>query len=649
MNQTLLSFSIGPVQEFIAAARTTRDLWTGSYLLSWLTAHAMSVVLELPSGRLISPAVSRDHPLLAAVRGRDQACRRDAVGPREQPVSEDALLACLPNAFLAAVSNDGTSDLAARVKEAVDCEWQRIAEEVKGHLDNNWRSLLTHWDARWQDQIDDFWDIRVLVLPGDVENTALDAMFEKPPSADRMRRHAIEKLAAADKLIRHVPSHEVSPPDGQPRGHSARSASSAVPDDTRPKCSLQGSLAQMGPIATGDESQKGMAAQFWKSAQEALSRGQGETRLGSRDRLCAVSLVKRFAWSAALADALGQRKDARHFSDIDTICAAEWLAGLNEHPRLNWRGRHEDKTRSWSGHWLRWETIAQADDEGETEPDREAFEKIKLARSCRHQLAHNRSVGGPPPAYYAIVQLDGDRLGQTIRNVDDKGLAEVSRELDRFSRDCVPEIVRSALGTLVYSGGDDVLAFVPAGRALNCVSRLNTAFRGLHLSREGAGLTCSAAVVLAHYKTPLRLVLAAARWAEQSAKQGGRNCLALSVMRRSGEHSTALIGWDDVATLMTLAEDFRNGASDRWTYRFRRQLDDLPIEEMWQAELKRLLGRAESLPPGFVDRVLDFWDRYRKWSTDSDRPAPKSARATWPLSFIQLVQAVSFLARGGRE
>jgi hypothetical protein len=32
----LLAISVGPVQEFIVAARRTRDLWFGSYLLSVL-------------------------------------------------------------------------------------------------------------------------------------------------------------------------------------------------------------------------------------------------------------------------------------------------------------------------------------------------------------------------------------------------------------------------------------------------------------------------------------------------------------------------------------------------------------------------------------------------------------------------------------
>lgn len=35
--RALLSFNLGPVQSFIAAARSVRDLWSGSAILSWLT------------------------------------------------------------------------------------------------------------------------------------------------------------------------------------------------------------------------------------------------------------------------------------------------------------------------------------------------------------------------------------------------------------------------------------------------------------------------------------------------------------------------------------------------------------------------------------------------------------------------------------
>jgi CRISPR-associated protein Cmr2 len=47
MSRWLIAVSIGPVQEFIAAARRTRDLWFGSYLLSELAKAAAASALEM--------------------------------------------------------------------------------------------------------------------------------------------------------------------------------------------------------------------------------------------------------------------------------------------------------------------------------------------------------------------------------------------------------------------------------------------------------------------------------------------------------------------------------------------------------------------------------------------------------------------------
>ena len=59
----LIKFQIGPVQEFIAQARSTRDLWSGSYLLSWLVAAGIRKLLECPGASLVYPATN-EQPLL---------------------------------------------------------------------------------------------------------------------------------------------------------------------------------------------------------------------------------------------------------------------------------------------------------------------------------------------------------------------------------------------------------------------------------------------------------------------------------------------------------------------------------------------------------------------------------------------------------
>ena len=58
-----LLFQVGPVQEFIAQARSTRDLWSGSFLLSWMMAHAIKVVTDaLGPDAVIFPSL-RGQPL----------------------------------------------------------------------------------------------------------------------------------------------------------------------------------------------------------------------------------------------------------------------------------------------------------------------------------------------------------------------------------------------------------------------------------------------------------------------------------------------------------------------------------------------------------------------------------------------------------
>lgn len=44
--RSLVSFTIAGVQEFLAAARTTRDVWNGSYLLSFLAFRATEAMLQ---------------------------------------------------------------------------------------------------------------------------------------------------------------------------------------------------------------------------------------------------------------------------------------------------------------------------------------------------------------------------------------------------------------------------------------------------------------------------------------------------------------------------------------------------------------------------------------------------------------------------
>lgn len=113
---SLLKVQIGPVQDFIAQARSTRDLWSGSYLLSWLVAAGIRTVPNYAEN-VIFPDVGRQ-PLL---RPADQWIHEN---------QDDLLTPNLPNIFVAKVQTGEVGDIAGRVEKAIREEWRRIAESV---------------------------------------------------------------------------------------------------------------------------------------------------------------------------------------------------------------------------------------------------------------------------------------------------------------------------------------------------------------------------------------------------------------------------------------------------------------------------------------------------------------------------------------
>ena len=105
-------------------------------------------------------------------------------------------------------------------------------------------------------------------------------------------------LSEARRTVRHVP-------DYHPTGN--------VP----PKCSLLGTYEQMGPANLGQ------SREFWDAVAMDPPFGRGWIRY--REQLCAVSLVKRFAWPAFLARELGLDLEEGRFADTATVAAACWL------------------------------------------------------------------------------------------------------------------------------------------------------------------------------------------------------------------------------------------------------------------------------------------------------------------------------------
>ena len=682
-----LSLSLGPVQPFIAAARTVRDLWSGSAILSWLTFQGLMPVLErFGPTALVFPA-SRGGPLM-------DLWLREHVGLGDRIALPSVPARCspsIPNRFLALVpwgpdGRDGHA-MAELCADAVHAAWLRLSEDVRARLDSALAALDPTWARRWREQAEQFFEVRASVVPErPLDDGYLASLVGGSDPFDTVWPDA----AAVRGLATAIPAGERPGYDQTSSGRwqaqleiSARLAEARtvrhVPASraTMPspaKCSLLGSFEQMGPDGLED------GRRFWDAAREKLN--VDGVRLRAGERFSAVALCKRFAAPTTLARELDLEPRDFRFPDTATVAAADWLRDAGIEP--------DDvrRTGDWNGRWLHQTSRAAVEDD-EAPPPREVWDRIATAR---------KDADARPPAYYAILMMDADHMGRwlggdlgpRVRDVlhprmrdyyeglgerARRGLdarrpvgpalhASISDALNNFASHVAPAVARAHAGTMIYSGGDDVLALLPARRAVACADALQKAFRGVddesppgltsidgrQFLAMGGKASMSAGIAFVHVKEDLRLALQAARKGEKKAKDCGRNALSLQFMRRSGEHAEVVLGWDLTSWFQDMVEMFAGDVTDRWVYRLRAELPTLGGEGIPEAavgaEIRRLAKRASdsagarTAGPNGRD-AEDWWRRFAK----SGR---RRGRSTGDLltDFTLTCQGASFVARG---
>jgi len=685
----LLAFALGPVQRFIEASRSVRDLWSSSMTLSWLAYRSiLPVIEELGPSAVIYPSL-RGIPLVDLWL-RNQAGLKDLV---DVPNSELRMTPCLPHRFLAVVpwgeKGAVANEIADRCRQATRRAWIELADGVRQTLTPAFGKICEGWDKRWDSQVEEYFQAHVAVTPlggsGDSVDQrlssllagrdtfasafptahAIRAMASSIPPAEQTGyqqdhsgrwQYQVElatRSLAAQRMIRHVPTSGDSPTVGE-----------RVPQ----KCSLLGTFEQMGPDDLG-ESRK-----FWDRAAQDVS--VDGVRIRSGEALSAVALVKRFAAPAFLRQQLELQQPDLRFPDTYTVAAAEWLSRAGIDPSRV-RQRHGE----WNGQWLGWNS--SRDNPDEPECPGEVLEQIKAARR-RH---------GPAPAYYTVLKLDGDDLGGWLRGekspvvreimhpdlvayYDQQGdtakaglnarrpvgpalHAAISSALSNFALHAVPAIVARHRGTTIYSGGDDALVLLPTSSALACASELRHAYSADWYTSEGrdylmmgSRATISGGVVVVHAKDDLRLALQDARAAEEAAKHAGKDALCIRVRRRSGEHTSAICSWPFVTTVSSWMTQFMAGASDRWAYHLyaqRSTLNRLPIPAM-QAEIRRQINHSDEPTPSLIppEQLAHAFDQLRSEMVST--PAGDRLRFGTPGaaldSFLTLCHTASFLARG---
>lgn len=422
-DKMLLKVQIGPVQGFISQARSTRDMWAGSYMLSWLAAAAMKTFKDAGC-EFVFPVLD-GQPLY------EMFCD-------SQKSSDAGLIPTLPNVFMVVVSGDENT-----VKQLIAESKAALKEELGVISACCWQKMRKLGaDASWKQR----WDYQVERFP--LFN------WQAVPCED-------EWGATVQKLSRALAARR-STHDFEQWGFTLSSEGKVKPD-----LSL---ISASKDVLSGKEEIIG-TAEFWEESDDFW---------GGAGPYGAMNCIKR-------------------------LFPLEYL-----HQRFSSRQRYWDKMSM-----INTRDLAACNADGVKGID---------------------SNGEPNPVngYMAVLAMDGDSMGAAIEKLTtQEEYTRFSKTLAGFSERDVPRIVADNEGQLVYAGGDDVLALLPASAAMKCAKELREAFKSAMTEYK---LDSSCGIAVAHYMFPLQRTVQEARVAESRAKnKRGRAAFAMTLLKRSGE------------------------------------------------------------------------------------------------------------------
>ena len=676
----LLAVSIGPVQDFIAAARSTSDLWAGSHLLARLSWEAMRVVCE---------ACGPEAVLFPRLRGVPQVdlWLRDSRGlaPElfaSQPWASDRtdgnplFAAALPNRFTAIVPAGAAAGIGERITTAVRACALGMAQAAWAHLldaSGETDAAGAHGRAQIEAQLAGFPEVHWAVVPWSL--AATDAGGKVDPD-DTGLAEAMQpffgstppgylgtgawKLLSRGLRVEEGWFWKPNPGTLYPALHELleRALAAAKSAHTFTQLPQQGwrcALTGESEWITTDPAQ--LTTSYRQRKDTVWARAAGRFGIKAGEHLGALAMLKRL-WPKLvvdeLRDALGidlQRfvvsthtmaltgtllpwierntplpaavREALDSSGAERVALPRRLRrALQRHPDADHLARIPD--------WL--DQAAERD------------EDATLGRR-RSLLSNALDIG--LENYYGLLLLDGDEMGAWLAAAPEKTLpcrqsfhpqldaaldnrfvgdpnfrayaAElrgaspsrhmaISEALNHFSLTLAPALVAQYGGRLVYAGGDDVLALLPASELLAAAVALRCAYSGLPLDAvglDGAALrkeqangfvrhqgrlmrmmgeqaTASCGLVIAHHQAPLSGVLRELHAAERRAKdEGGRNAWSLALVKRAGGTVNLTAKWGAPLQAFERLRHFvaDEGVSRRAVYNSLDWLVDLPADD----------------------------------------------------------------------
>lgn len=545
----ILIISLGPIQDFIAAARRCRDLWYGSWLLSDLSkAAALGVAIRIGQQHLVFP--SPETHLHETVEGKDET----SVANKIVVLVPDGVD---PNVVAEAAEKNMRERLASRAQavfEAIEDGQKAFGQK---------RSLQREMAEQ---QIEDL--IEFLWVAAPIKEDGYGAARERAESLVAQRKRTM--------LWGRVPW---SPLPGVPKSSLDGQRESVIREDL---------------------------FVFVKDKPEYEGRLRRVYGVKKNERLCGVGLLKRlgkrkkgdkdhqFLSTPHLATGpLLQRmeKEANERADALRLAWNQYLEKLQNYGAV--LEETAAKPHSVLGHYdgmLLIDTRLEEWFEHQTEGDRK-----KSVIAAREALCtfYRETKLPPPRPYFAVLLADGDKMGNSIKHCKDVHRhRDLSLQLDKFAQHARTVVEDNHKGELIYSGGDDVLAFVPLNRVIECARALASDFAEKLKDFKGdddKSPTLSVGVAICHFIEPMGHALELARKAEKRAKIK-RNSLAIFVDKRSGPPVEVV---------------------DEWTFKDGKEFHE---------QLLHLVGlhRRDEIPDGVAHELLEL-ESLRERSDKNDK------------------------------
>lgn len=480
----LVVVAVSGVQRFIGESRSTADLFAGSELISELANAMVSVIPD--TAELVLPS------------GR-------------------ASLSAVPNRVVVLADQRG-ADLAAAMAARAHATWKEWLDTALANFAEDKRVSPGFPAIQW------------VVVPA--EENDYPRAWAKAQDALRAR-----------KRIRDFPAY--------------RARQDGI-------CSLTGRWpALTAPTSPG--------------SRPALRRGESLSAAGQVKRRYARDQDERFpsTWSIASApyrDAIirvGEDHEKLWDAVVDLNSAVESLR-KSVHPEVRaafrWgngalpgMANSRDDALAWlrklEGSWCSpdtWEpSKLRRGNNLEDDPAEALCAPGRIAAAEIEKAAGKAAIPGLTP-YLAVLAQDADRMGERFGTFPDETdpagwQRKLSEALARVARAQVSEIQSVHLGRVVYAGGDDLLALIPASRALAAARAANELFASDQALNELADRpSASSAIVFFHASWPLQSAIAASHELLKEAKERARPGLGVTVLSRGGERTQLVVPWQDL-------------------------------------------------------------------------------------------------------